>query len=281
LTDGIVGVAGTIAIDDGGSSTCVVTKDVKESFPSVKGYYGKRNLTEVRHKHDFIVEYKGISYVAGMIAKYDCTMPLQIHTKSKQHDFYDLSVLIAIHQYGYESNSIVVSTPIKSYSIQERDGRLNRLRGSHTITVNGVSKTFAIVDVKVAPETASAFWINEPQGKTRYIDFGSRTVGIATTLKEDGTVRFIDTESDTFFGKGIEALEENYNPKGLADYVCGRLSKMWDRDDKVYLLGGGALDIQLVTHVKEYFPNAEVMVNPKMCNAIGMYNSGRSAYGIS
>ncbi|MGE7840791.1 ParM/StbA family protein [Lysinibacillus sp. NPDC093712] len=217
MTEGILSVAGVVAIDDGGSSTCVVTKDIKENFPSVKGYYGKRNLTEITHKHDFIVEYKGHSYVAGMLAKYDCTMPLQMHTESKQHDFYDLSVLIAIHQYGYASNSIVVSTPIKSYSIQERDGRLKRLKGSHTISVNGVSKTFAIADVKVAPETASAFWINEPQGKTRYIDFGSRTIGVATTLKENDIVRFIDTESDTFFGKGIEALEEDYNPRGLAD----------------------------------------------------------------
>lgn len=281
MTEEIKGVAGVVAIDDGGSSTCVVTKSIKESFPSVKGYYGKRNLTEVTHKHDFIVGYKQQNYVAGLLAKYDCTMPLQMHTKSKQHDFYDLSVLIAIHQYGYSSNSIVVSTPIKSYSTDERDGRLLRLKGSHSISINGVTKTFAITDVKVAPETASAFWVNEPQGKTRYIDFGSRTVGVATTVNEDDKVRFIDSESDTFFGMGIEALNEDYNPRGLADYVCGRLLKMWDRHDKVYLLGGGALDIQLVSHVVDHFPNAEVMDNPTMCNAIGMYNSGRSAYGLS
>jgi len=272
---------GVIAIDDGGNSTCVVTKDVKESFPSVKGYYGKRNLTEIRHKHDFIVDYKGQSYVAGTLAKYDCTMPLQMHTKSKQHDFYDLSVLIAVHQYGYLANNLVVSVPIKSYSTQERDGRLQRLKGSHSITINGVSKTFSINDVKVAPETASAYWVNEPNGKTRYIDFGSRTIGAATTIKEGDVIRFIDSESDTFFGKGLEALDGNYSPKGLADYVCGMLSKMWGKHDKVELLGGGALDVQLVTHVKEFFPNAEVMDNPKMSNAIGMYNSGRLAYGIS
>lgn len=274
-------IVGVVSIDDGGNSTCVVTKDIKESFPSVKGYYGERNLTEIRHKHDFIVNYKNQNYVCGMLAKYDCTMPLQMHTKSKQHEFYDLSVLIALHQYGYAANNIVVSVPIKSYSLEEKDGRLQRLKGSHTIMINGVTKTFAITDVKVAPETASAFWVNEPNGKTRYIDFGSRTIGAATTLKEDGVIRFIDSESDTFFGKGLEALEGNYSPKALANYVCGLLTKMWDREDKVYLLGGGALDIQLVAHVKEFFPNSEVMPEPKMCNAIGMYNSGRSAYGIS
>lgn len=274
-------VVGVVAIDDGGNSTCVVTKDVKESFPSVKGYYGKRNLTEISHKHDFIVEYKNQKYVAGTLAKYDCTLPLQMHTESKQHEFYDLSVLIAIHQYGYTANNIVVSVPIKSYSLEEKEGRLQRLKGSHTISINGISKTFSINDVKVAPETASAFFINEPNGKSRFIDFGSRTIGFATTIKEGDVIRFIDTESDTFFGKGLEALDGSYSPKGLADYVCGMLSKMWNKHDIVYLLGGGALDIQLVTYVKEFFPNAEVMENPKMCNAVGMYNSGRSAYGIS
>ena len=273
-------IVGVIAIDDGGSSTKVVTKDTQEMFPSVKGYYGNRNLTEVRHKHDFIVSYKNKDYIAGEIAKYDCSMPLQIHTKSKQHDFYDLSVLIAIHQYGYASNNVIVSTPIKSYTTEERDGRLNRLRGSHTIKINGITKTFSIADVKVAPESASAFWVDEPEGKTHIIDFGSRTIGAATTLKKDGTVRFIDSESDTFFGKGIEALEDNYNPMALADYVCGRLTKMWDREDSVRLIGGGSLDAQLVTQVKEYFPRAIVMDNAVMASSIGMYNLGRSAYGI-
>ena len=278
----IMKTSGVVAIDDGGHSTCVVTKNAHERFYSVKGLYGERTLTSVTSKGDFIVEYKGEKYVMGSLAKYDCAMPLQMHTKTKQNLFYDLSVLVALHQYGYLSNYIVTSVPIKMHHDTEKKGRIERLRGSHSIAVNGVTKTFSITDVKVAPETASAFWVNEPKGIARFIDYGSRTVGYATTINEDGVVRFIDTESGSFMDKGLEALEEQYNSKGLAEFVCGRLVKKWDEDDDVFILGGGALDEDLVAHTKNtFFPKAQVMTNPQMVNAIGMYNLGRAAYGMA
>lgn len=185
---------GVISIDDGGSTTGVVTKKHHEIFSSVKGVYGDRNLTEATGKHDYIVEYKGEKYVMGTLAKYDCALPLEMHTKSKQNLFFDLSVLVSIHQFGYLSNYLITSVPIKMHNTEEKMGRINRLKKSHTIKVNGITKTFAITDVSVAPETAVAFWINQPEGKTRYIDLGSRTIGWATTINDDGENRFIDTE---------------------------------------------------------------------------------------
>lgn len=269
---------GVVAIDDGGSSTCVVTKDTLECFPSIKGYYGERNLTSATGKYDFIVEYQNEFYVMGTIAQYDCAMPIQMHTDSKQHDFFDLSVLVAIHQYGYLSNDIIVSVPIRMHNENEKEGRIKRLEGSHTITVKGERKTFSINSVKVAPESAVAYWVEEPRGKSLFLDIGSRTIGYATTINDGESIRFIDTESDTIFGKGLEALSGNYNPKGMADFICGRLARIWNSNDKVYLLGGGALDDELVSSIKRYFPNAEVMNNPKMVNAIGMYNLGRVVF---
>lgn len=270
---------GLIAIDDGGSTTCVVTKQTQEKFYSVKGVYGERNLTNAVGKHDFIVDYKNEKYVMGTLAKYDCTMPIEMHTRSKQNIFYDLSVLVAIHQYGYINNNVVLSVPIKMHNDEEKSGRLDRLKGVHTITVNNKTKTFFINDVKIAPETAVAYWVEEPKGKTRFIDLGSRTIGYATTINQDGVNRFIDTESGTFFGKGLEALEGQYSTLGLADFICGRLSKMWSKDDTVYLLGGGTLDTELTGRIKEYFPKATEMREPQMSNVIGMYNLGRKAYG--
>lgn len=265
---------GVISIDDGGSTTSVVTRNRQEMFSSVKGLYGDRNLTEANGKHDYIVEYKGEKYVMGTLAKYDCALPLEMHTKSKQHLFFDLSILVAIHQFGYLSNYLVTSVPIKMHNDDEKIGRIQRLKRMHTITVNGVTKTFSIIDVTVAPETAVAYWIFEPAGKTRFIDIGSRTIGYATTINEAGENRFIDTESGTYFGKGLEALNEAYDPKALADYICGRLTSIWNRNDSVYLLGGGALDSELVSYIKEYFPRAKVLDNPQMSNAQAMYLLG-------
>lgn len=273
--------SGLIAIDDGGHSTCVVTKDTQVKFPSIKGRYGDRNLTETYGKFDYIVEYKGEKYVMGTLAKYDCKLPLQMHTRTKQHLFFDLSTLVAIHQFGFASNYLVTSVPISMHKEEEKFGRIERLLGDHTITVNGRTKTFNVMDVKVAPETAVAFWCEEHEGKSRYIDLGSRTIGYATTILEDGVTRFIDTESNTFNGKGLEALNDDYDQRALADFICGRLISMWDINDKVYLLGGGALDPQLVEAIRFYFPNAVPLKNPQMANAIGMYNLGRVAYNMA
>ena len=271
---------GVLAIDNGGSSTCVVTKSVNESFPSVKGLYGNRTLTNINGKYDYVVDYEGKKYVMGTLAKYDCPYPLQMHTDTKQHIFFDLSILVAIHQFGYSVNHLVVSVPISMHNDEEKYGIIERLLGQHTIVVNGHRKSFTIMDVKVAPETAVAFWINEPEGKNRFIDLGSRTIGYATTLYEDGVNRFIDSESGTFKGKGLEALNDSYNQEALSDYICGRLMSMWNKNDNVYLLGGGALDRLLVEGINSYFPKSNVMGNPKMANAIGMYLLGRIAYNM-
>lgn len=268
--------SGIVAIDNGGSSTCVVTKKTREIFPSAKGKYGTRNLTGINGRHDFIVDYKNERYVMGNLAKYDSRYPLQMHTDSKQNLFFDLSVLVAIHQYGYTSNHIVTSVPITMHNQEEKYGIIERLIGTHDISVNGNKKSFIIMDVKVAPETAVAFWINEPYGKNRFIDLGSRTIGYATTIHENGINRFIDSESGTFRGKGLETL--NSSKEELADYICGKLMSLWDREDDIYLLGGGALDLSLVENIKAYFPKSIVINNPQMANAIGMYTLGKLAY---
>jgi plasmid segregation protein ParM len=273
--------SGLIAVDDGGSSTCVVTRHGQEKFPSVKGLYGNRTLTETSGKHDYIVDYQGERYVMGTLAKYDCKYPLQMHSKTKQHLFFDLSILVAIHQFGFASNYLVTSVPISMHNEEEKAGRILRLVGDHTIAVNGKSKTFNIMDVKVAPETAVAFWVKEPQGKSRYIDLGSRTIGYATTILDEGITRFIDTESGTINGKGLEALGDDYDQKALADFICGRLLAVWNQMDNVHLLGGGALDDALVDQIRYYFPNSVVLDNPQMANALGMYLLGRVAYDMA
>jgi plasmid segregation protein ParM len=273
--------SGVIAIDDGGNTTGIVTKNGLEMFPSVKGLHGNRTITNITGKYDFIVDYKGEKYVMGDLAKWDCEYPMQMHSKTKCHEFFDLSVLVAIHQFGYSQNYLITSVPISMHNEDEKQNRIERLKGEHTITVNGKTKTFYIEDVKVAPETAVAFWLKEPQGKTRYIDLGSRTIGYATTVCDNGATRFIDTESGTFMGMGIEALGEKYNQKGLADYICGRLNRQWSENDDVFLLGGGALDEELVTHIRRYFPKSSVLENPQMANAKGMYVLGRVAYNLA
>lgn len=272
-------IAGLIAVDNGGHSTCIATKGVREKFLSVKGYCGEMPITNKHLKHSFIVNYLGQMYSMANHAKYDCALPLKVFTDSKQHDFFTLSVLVAIHQYGYSSNYCVISVPINIMNEDERNGLESILKRSHTITVNGEQKTFAITDLKIVPESASAFWCNQPKGKSNFIDIGSRTIGYSSVINNQDGVRFLNTESGVF-KKGIELLGDNYNSKALAEFLHGNLSRIWNKNDKVYLLGGGALDANLVTCIKEHFPNSEVMEEADMANVNGMYSIGRILYGM-
>lgn len=274
---------GIIAIDNGGSSTNIVTKHVNDWFPSVKSLYGERTLTTPKGKKDYIIEYKGEKFIGGYLAKYDSAMPLQFHSESKQNLFFDLSILTAIHQYGFLDNYVITCCPISKHDENEKNGIRDRLLGSHTVKINGITRTFRISDVKVAPEGAASFWTFEPTGISRFLDIGSRTVNYVSVLNEDGITRYLDTQSGTFFGQGIEALDNNYSAKGLADFLAGRLfAKSWKSDDKqIYILGGGALDENFTKAISEYFPHVKVLDDPLMANAKGLYVLARHAYQMS
>jgi plasmid segregation protein ParM len=271
---------GVFACDNGGYSTCVVTAKCFNQFPSVKGEFRERALVNPQGSHDYIVEYKSKKYMAGTLAQTESRFPMQMHTRSKQHLFYDLSIMIAIHQFGYDKNYLITSVPISMHQEDEKEGIRKRLVGEWSLVINGIERKFTIEDVKVAPETVSAFWINEPEGKTRFLDIGSRTVGYGTTIKEGSMMKYIDSESGTFMGKGLEATETT-NFEEFSDYLAGKLLALWDDKDQVYLLGGGAKNMTIVNQFKKYFKNAEVMENPQISNAKGMYLLGRNVYGRS
>lgn len=274
-------MSGIIAIDDGGFSSVVVTRNQEEMFPSIKGLAGRRNLSTPKGKHDFVVEWKGKTFVAGDLG-FDCSLPLRMNTQSKANDFFDLSVLIGIHKYGYLSNYLLVSVPLEKYTDEELKARTERLKTSHTLIVNDVRKTFVINELKLAPETASAFWIEKPTGLVNWLDLGSRTIGYTSTINNNGECRFIDSRSGTIFGKGLEALQENYNPEELADFICGGyLTSIWKSNEVLYVLGGGALDSTLIQHIRRYFPKLTVVPNPQTATARGMYLLGRMAFQMT
>lgn len=270
--------SGVIAIDNGGNSTCVRTATTCDWFPSARSHFGNRNMLETPSEKDFVVEYKGKKRVMGEIAEFDSTLIEECHDKTKANEYFELSIMVAIHKYGFSANYLVVDVPINIHNKEEKEAIIERLKGEHVITVNGITKSFKIMDVRVAPETAVAFWVNKPKGKSRFLDLGSRTIGYATTYNDGKIVRFIDSESGTFNDAGL-AIQKDY--EFLADYLLGKLTSMWDKNDKIYLLGGGALEEELVNALKQRFPNLEVMENPKTVNAEGMYNLGCKLYELS
>lgn len=272
---------GIIAIDNGGSSTNVKTATSFVTFPSEKGeIHHDFRLNRNFGSYDFLMELFGKRYAGGTLAE-EASFPLQMHTESKQHIFYDLSILTAIHRYGFAKNYVVTCVPIFMHTPEEKEGLRNRLCREWHFRLNGETKQFTIEDVAVVPETVTAFWVDTPKGKTRWVDWGSRTVGYGTTINQDENMRFLNKESGTFNKKGLEAVGIDNNPRqaeALADFIGGRLLSQWDKDDKVIHLGGGALNQNITFKFSEYFPNSEVMKNPKKANVEGMYILGRSVF---
>lgn len=268
---------GVIAIDNGGKFTKVVTANSFIKFPSEKGEYRERSLVSTHGRFDYIVELEGRKYMCGSLAV-ECEFPIQMHSDTKQHLFYDLSVLIACHQFGYEVNYVVISIPIYMNTPQEKVGLISRLKREWTVTVNGETRTFVIADVKVAPETVTAFWVTQPTGLVRWVDWGSRTIGYGTTINDGSQMRYLDAQSGTFSKKGLEAIRSN-DYTALVDFVAGKLLSMWDKNDRVIHTGGGALVSQIIDHFRTHFPYSEVHENPQLAQAFGMYALGREVYG--
>lgn len=270
---------GIISIDNGGYSTCIVTANTSKIIPSAKGLYHDRKLKSVHGEHDFDVIIDGKRYFAGTLAV-ESELPLEMHTHSKQQDFFDISTLLAIHQYGYLENFLITPVPIFMHNEEEKNGIIERLKKEWNVTVNGVEKQFIISDVKVAPETVSAFWVVRPHGKVRWVDWGSRTIGYGTTLNDGRSMKFLDKESGTFENKGLEALKTS-TPQALVDYVCGKLTAKWKQNDTVFHIGGGALNRSIIQYFTNYFPKSQVHKNPQMALAEGMYALSKGVFKIA
>lgn len=269
---------GIISVDNGGFSTCVVTENTVKKIPSAKGFYHKRNLESTHGEFDFDVTIDNKRYFAGTLA-IESELPIEMHTNSKQQDFFDISTLIAIHQYGYQENYLITPVPIFMHSDSEKAGIINRLKKEWTVKINGLEKTFNIADVRVAPETVSAFWVKRPMGKIRWVDWGSRTIGYGTTLNDGKIMKFLDKESGTFEAKGLEALTSS-TPHSLVEYVCGKLTAKWRQTDTVYHIGGGALNQAIIQCFSKYFPKSSVHEDPQMALAKGMFVVSKGVFKI-
>lgn len=271
---------GLVAIDNGGYSVCVATKNGAFSFPSEKGFYKERNLESMHGNFDYVMEYGGEKYMMGTLAK-ESKFPLQMHTQTKANKFYDLSVYMALALVGYDVNKLIVSVPISQHNEEEKNDIVKRLLGEKEVILNGNKSKFYIEEVKIAPESVSAFWLNRPVGKVRWLDWGSRTIGYGTTIYEKNEMKFLDKESGTFEKFGIDAKKlEEIEETSLADYVGGMLTALWNKDDKVYHLGGGTHRLGVMKQMNNYFSNGEILPEADLVLVKGMYILGRGVMGI-
>jgi plasmid segregation protein ParM len=278
-----------IAIDAGAYEVKGRTRDEVFKFRSTIGPYRHLHLGNADGNEmeagDFIVEYEDEKLFVGNIAWRECHAIREPRDISKAHEETKIRVLVAVHKYGKtKGNCLVIGQPIRGMVDKDREKIENMLKGSHTITVNNVKKTFYIEDVKVAPEGSGAYFSMEdrPEDIANIIDAGSGTFNYLRV--EDGY--FIDRKSGTL-AFGAETHME-MTEKQMAVAILAEIRGKWNLYEPTYLCGGIAE--YLLPYIKEHFNNIQLIkpvlyrtngpkaYSPQYANAFGYYSMGKAVF---
>jgi plasmid segregation protein ParM len=199
-----------IGADGGNYETKIVTPNGAFKFRSCLGEYRDFNIDKgLLTEDDMVFEYNGKKGFAGTLAESESTFIREMAGDTKAHEDALIRILIGIHRFASGGeHDIIVGQPIRKHKA-EKEHIVRMLKKEHTITVNGITKTFTIRNVNVAPEGAAAYWcLKENIEKVRIIDVGSGTVN-CSTINEG---RFIDRDSFTLsFGANSEEQYETEN----------------------------------------------------------------------
>lgn len=267
-----------LGIDAGNYETKVCSINGVNSFPSDIGEFRKRKLVESFGKDDIVWEYNGEKGFAGTLAKFESEYGGTMKGKTKAHSEGILRVLIALHKYGEDVNKIIVGQPIDAHDEEEKEKIKELLNGKHTIKVNGIEKDIIVEQIEVAPEGSAAILSSPENGLIRIIDIGSGTTNFATLYN----LKRIDRDS---FTKQIGTeIMRNKESIAMAKGIYKIISGVWDKEDVIYLTGGGAEGI--FKHLEKRLPNCKIMkprignslLNTKYANVVGFYTIAKGLF---
>jgi plasmid segregation protein ParM len=240
-------------------------------FYSNLGEYRDIEFEDERGEDDFLGEYNGMKFSGGTLARRESEHGDSMMTESKLNQDTVILVLIALHR-AFESSEIgmVTGLPVKHHK-KDKGSLKKMIEGYKSITVNGIKKSF-LIRCEVSPECSSVFRYAEAGKVVRGLNVGSRTVNALTF--EDGVK--IGKESDTF-DFGMESGKTK-DPSAIARSTASKTGALkWHREDAIRLIGGGALEV--VEHLKGYYPNIIVPTNPRYADAKAFYDTAREIYG--
>ncbi|MED1863253.1 ParM/StbA family protein [Fictibacillus nanhaiensis] len=274
-----------LGVDAGNSSIKICSQFGLLKFPSAIGEARELNLKQQHGEDDIYFEHNGRKGFAGTLALYESEFCGSIMGDSKAHSDTLLRVLIGIHKYltkyrlNYNRFKLVLGQPISKHTQEEKEFIKTMVKGSHTISVNGVEKTFYILDCQIAAEGASSYYSSlSHEGLVRILDIGSATINYATILDN----KFIDKDSGTLsFGCNTNKSNDLYQ---MARGIVSNVSKKWSREDTVLIVGG--ISETACSYLSAYFPNANQLLpihnneyaDSIYANAVAFYNIGVSIY---
>lgn len=245
--------SGIISVDNGGHFTKILAEGMKNpiaiSSKKARGHNNFKTQTDYE-KGTYKIEYNGSFYFMGELID-EGTGKMTSFTTSKATDYFIISTLQAVALYGFDNNIVVTNVPFKRYSDKEREKIENKLIGHHTIVINDEEYEFDIEEVVVTPEVSMAFFNDMPEGIVHWLDFGSRTVGYATTKYNGEIFRPIEKQTGTIERQGLD-IRKTQDFVSYVSEISDELLRHWDADEPVIAFGGGI----------EYYPQiAEELVN--------------------
>lgn len=278
---------GIIAVDNGGLNTKIFSEVMEDPISiSSRKAYGHNNLrlTKSLGEGSYKIKWDDQYYFFGsLILESDAEMSGYTNTKAKP--FFILSILQAVALYGFDKNKVITCTPFSRYTDEERGNIESMLVGKHELEINDELYEFEITDVLVTSETSPAFFVDMPEGKVRWLDLGSRTVGYSTShyIPEEEILDLLDKESNTIEKEGLDinrlhdATVDKF--RQYVDNLSKELNRKWDEDDYIIVFGGGALNDNLMVAIKELYTNIEIAEDPLHQQVRGMLEIGLAEFG--
>lgn len=219
---------------------------------------------------DYIVHWKGKMYLGGCLGEREGDFGVFHSGLTKIHESTLINILLYLSRYSERYAKIVIGCPISIRTNQEKEALSNMIKGKHSIIINDREHEINILDCKVAPEGAGAFWSNPRDGICNGLDFGSTTVNYFRVENKE----YRDKKSGTF-DFGFENVV-NMDYEAMAASIASFLENKWNKKELIMLCGGGAKIME--SFIKEHFPNCYVVDNHIHANAIGFQKIARSAY---
>ncbi|MGG1637202.1 ParM/StbA family protein [Paenibacillus sp. NRS-1760] len=273
-----------LGIDAGNHRVKVVNKNGAFDFASDIGEWRQRNLITTYGPDDMEFEYNDRKGFAGLLARYESEFSGSIKGDTKANEDAKLRVLLAVHQYSSDTdNAIVVGQPISKHTDDEKLAIKNMLIGVHTMTVNGVTKTFRINRVEVGAECASTGMLEPPLGYFHIVDLGGGTLNWATCYYDGESVRKIDRDSDTELF-GMDTVKQA-DITAMSRLLISKTQSKWSKENPVRVIGGVAekLSEALQSHYVKAAPYQPLIngnrVSPTFGSAAAFYAIAKGVYG--
>lgn len=251
---------------------------------------------------DMEIEWNGQWYFVGDLADREGRYSRSNYGKTKASEVTLLQLFAACWLNRVEGDvNLSMVVPIDDYIPEERKKIRELLKGTHTFNIRGVrirkqvpkleTWTINVLQVLISQECETGYWVDPLNESTQTLDFGAKTVNYSFHNKDRIPINdFSGTMSDTgwevikekeglleYDDDELDPVEVDKITSALSKRVCDHVLKIGFKTRyKTQVMGGVAGKV--IDEIKQIFPNAYIIPQPRQANAIGALRRGREVF---